>query len=198
MRILLADDHALVRDAIAHVLRQHLLAQVETARDLASALDRVEGAGGFDVILLDLRMQGMDDLAGLSAMRARAPGVPVALLSGHLTRGVVDAALQLGAAGCLSKAMSVQSLVAALRLMVSGAVFVPLTEANSFSAGPTLTPGEDLMVGGLGKGLSNKDLARELGLRDVTIKRHLKTLFRKIGARNRTEAALWAANRGLT
>jgi len=199
MRILLVDDHELVREAIALVLHKEPDTEVQTARDVASALNRLRQDNGFDIILLDYNMPGMQGLAGLAAVRAVAPGVPVALLSGSIPKAAVEQALSEGAAGYLPKSLSTRALVAALRVMVAGRVFAPirLDPTPGADGTPPLTPREEDVLRGLCRSQSNKSIARDLALQEVTVKLHLRTLFRKLGARNRTHAVLLALNLGL-
>jgi DNA-binding NarL/FixJ family response regulator len=202
MRILIADDHQLVRDAIAGFLRQEPDFTVEIAADFAEALAAARQQGAFDVILLDWMMPGMDGLQGLAAMRAARPGTPVAILSGTAPRSVADAALAAGAAGFLPKTMSTRTLVAAIRFMAAGEVYAPMAmmterEAPATLAGAQLSERETEVLRLLCEGLANKEIARRIDLQEVTVKLHVKTLYRKIGARNRTHAAMLAKEAGL-
>lgn len=202
MRILIADDHQLVRDAIAGFLRQEPDFTVEIAADLAEALAVARQQETFDVILLDWMMPGMDGLQGLAAMRAARPGTPVAILSGTAPRSVADAALAAGAAGFLPKTMSTRTLVAAIRFMAAGEVYAPMAmmtdrEPTASLAGAQLSERETEVLRYLCEGLANKEIARRIDLQEVTVKLHVKTLYRKIGARNRTHAAMLAKAAGL-
>jgi DNA-binding NarL/FixJ family response regulator len=203
MKILLADDQELVRDTIAAFLRLEPGIEVDVAADFAAALGRVRQGGGYELVLLDYMMPGMNGLAGLAAMRAALPGVPVAILSGTAPRAVAEQALAEGAAGFLPKTMSTRTLLAALRFMAAGEVYAPMammTEREAPSAtlaGAQLTPRETEVLRLLCRGLANKEIARELDLQEVTVKLHVKTLYRKIEARNRTHAAMIAKEAGL-
>jgi DNA-binding NarL/FixJ family response regulator len=202
MRILIADDHQLVRDAIAGFLRQEPDFTVDIAADFAEALALARQQDAFDVILLDWMMPGMDGLQGLAAMRAARPGTPVAILSGTAPRSVADAALAAGAAGFLPKTMSTRTLVAAIRFMAAGEVYAPMTmmterEPAASLAGAQLSERETEVLRHLCEGLANKEIARRIDLQEVTVKLHVKTLYRKIGARNRTHAAMLAKEAGL-
>jgi two-component system nitrate/nitrite response regulator NarL len=153
--------------------------------------------------MLDYMMPGMNGLEGLAAMRAAVPGTPVALLSGAAPRSVAEQALAEGAAGFLPKTMSTKSLVAAARFMAAGEVYAPVLrtadrKANTEAAtiGP-LTPRELDVLRRLCRGMANKEIARDLDLQEVTVKLHVKTLYRKIDARNRTHAAMIAKEAGL-
>ncbi len=203
MHILIADDHQLVRDAIAGFLRQEPGFVVDVAADFAEAMALARQPGELDVILLDWMMPGMDGLKGLAAMRAARPGTPVAILSGTAPRSAADAALAAGAAGFLPKTMSTRTLIAAVRFMAAGEVYAPMammTErepATASLAGAQLSERETEVLRYLCEGLANKEIARRIDLQEVTVKLHVKTLYRKIGARNRTHAAMLAKEAGL-
>ncbi|NUB46458.1 response regulator transcription factor [Fertoebacter nigrum] len=207
MKILLADDQELVRDTIAAFLRLEPGIAVDVAADFPQALTAVRVAAGagapHDLILLDYMMPGMNGLAGLAAMRTACPGVPVAILSGTAPRSVAEQALAEGAAGFLPKTMSTRTLIAALRFMAAGEVYAPMSmmtdrdAASASLAGAQLTPRETEVLRLLCQGLANKEIARELDLQEVTVKLHVKTLYRKIEARNRTHAAMIAKEAGL-
>jgi two-component system, NarL family, nitrate/nitrite response regulator NarL len=203
MKILLADDQELVREAIAAFLRQEQDFSVDVAADFSTATDAVKRSGPYDVILLDYMMPGMNGLSGLAAMRTLAIGTPVAILSGSAPRSVADQALAGGAAGFLPKTMSTKSLIAATRFMAAGEVYAPiqmLTERDSdqTSIGTAqLTPREADVLRRICRGMANKEIARELDLQEVTVKLHVKTLYRKIDARNRTHAAMIAKEAGI-
>ena len=202
MRILLADDQELVRDTIAAFLRGDGFA-VETSQDLEGALVAIRSQPRFDLVLLDYMMPGMNRLAGLQAVLSAAPGVPVAILSGAAPQVVAEQAVAAGAAGFLPKTMSTRSLVAAIRFMAAGETYVPMAATARKGTATTdtglsqLTGREMDVLKYLCQGLANKEIARELGLQEVTVKLHVKTLYRKNGARNRTEAAVYAREAGL-
>ncbi|WP_316015091.1 response regulator transcription factor [Roseobacter sp. HKCCA0434] len=200
MRLLLADDHELVRDTIVAFLDQQPDFTVVAVSDLPQALARVEE--GFDLVLLDYDMPGMEGLTGLARMR-EASDAPVAILSGSADRGVAQQALDQGAVGFVPKTMGAKSLVNAIRFMAEGEVYAPvkfMTEAPADPPHPLaeiLTEREMQVLDGLCRGLSNKEIAREIDLQEVTVKLHVKTACRKLDAKNRTQAALAAKAAGL-
>ena len=203
MKILIADDHELVRDTISAFLEQEPDITVASVSDFGEAQSAIESDGPFDVVLLDYTMPGMNELDGLKAAIEINSGNPVAIISGTAPRQVAEAALAAGAAGFLPKSMAAKSLVHAVRFMAAGEQYAPIkfmTERVEEEAHPLseiLSEREMQVLDGLCRGLANKEIARELDLQEVTVKLHVKTLCRKLDARNRTHAAILAKDAGL-
>ncbi|HBT01702.1 MAG TPA: DNA-binding response regulator [Citreicella sp.] len=194
MRILVADDHDLVRETLAAFLRAEGIEEVETAADLDDALQKVAEQDGFDLVLLDYNMPGMGGLSGMDRMRAANGQRPVALLSGTATPDIAEAAIRSGAAGFIPKTLPARTIVSAAYVMAGGEIFAPyrfMTQEPK-GKGADLTSREREVLRGLCEGKSNKEIARDLDLQEVTIKLHVKTLSRKLEARNRTHAAMIA------
>lgn len=204
MRILVADDHELVRDTISAYLERESDFEARSASSMEEASRMIETEGPFDLVLLDYAMPGVSGLDGLRLAMRLNGGKPVALISGAAGQDVAKAALAAGAAGFLPKTMAARSLVHAIRFMVSGEQYAPiqlLQSAAEEPAGPfesRLTPRERQVLGGLCRGLANKEIARELDLQEVTVKLHVKTICRKLTARNRTHAAMIAREAGFS
>lgn len=203
MKILLADDHELVRDTLAAFLEMADDIKVVTVADLDAACAKISEGGDFDLVLLDYAMPGMNGLDGLRRAIELSKGKPVAVMSGTATKTVAQEALDSGAIGFLPKTMGAKSLVNAVHFMVAGEVFVPIkfmTDTSVEEVSPVvkgLSRRELDVLGGLCRGLANKEIARELNLQEVTIKLHVKTLSRKLNAKNRTHAAMIAKEAGL-
>lgn len=199
MRILVADDHDLVRETIAAYLGGSDVQEVCTVATLDEAVQAAQTGGSFDLVLLDYNMPGMNGLEGLGRMREANGGFPVAILSGNASRDVADAALKAGAQGFIPKTLSARSLLTAARFMAAGEIYAPVDYMQQPSApghGP-LTRREIEVLRGICEGKANKEIARDLDLQEVTVKLHVKTLSRKLEARNRTHAAMIARDRGL-
>jgi DNA-binding NarL/FixJ family response regulator len=199
MRILVADDHDLVRETIAAYLGGGDVSEVQTVASLHEAVDAVSQTGSFDLVLLDYNMPGMNGLEGLSRMRQANEGKPVAILSGMASRDVADAALRAGAQGFIPKTLSARSLLTAARFMAAGEIYAPVEfmQQRQPAQEGGLTRREHDVLCGICEGKSNKEIARDLDLQEGTVKLHVKTLSRKLEARNRTHAAMIGRDRGL-
>ncbi|PKQ11928.1 MAG: DNA-binding response regulator [Alphaproteobacteria bacterium HGW-Alphaproteobacteria-1] len=200
-RLILADDHDLVRETIAAYLRAAGGFEVAVAESFEAAMALVPGPGHADLVLLDFSMPGMEALDGLKRMRARA-GCPVAILSGTAPPDVARRALRAGAAGFLPKTLAPQALIAAVRQMLAGETYMPcdFLRSDVDAAAQSrlgLTARERQVLRGVAEGKSNKEIARDLEIQEVTVKLHLKSVSRKLGAKNRTQAAMMARDLGL-
>lgn len=194
MRVLLADDHDLVRETLAAYLEADGF-EVKTAPNLPDAIKIVESSPLFDVILLDYAMPGMNGLEGMKKMISASSDRPVAIISGTATKMVADDVLKSGAKGFIPKTMAAKSLVNAVRFIGAGEMFIPTSFLKEDSDAPSsidLTPRERQVLMGITEGKSNKEIAIDYDLQEVTVKLHVKTLSRKLGAKNRTHAAMIA------
>ncbi|MCK6419161.1 MAG: response regulator transcription factor [Alphaproteobacteria bacterium] len=132
MRLLLADDHTLFRDALVqYIERAEPEAQVLTARDFHEALEMLREKSDQDLILLDLRMPGMNGMEGFKKIRAAYPKLPVALMSGVAEREDVQAAMDAGAVAYFPKTLSGKALLKAIQLVLAGEKFVPLDSKSN-------------------------------------------------------------------
>jgi len=199
MRILIADDHELVRDTIALFLKAEGFADVAGVSSVDEAVEITSKTGPFDLAILDYNMAGMRGLDGLKRMIEANGGRPVALLSGEATPRIASDAIAAGAKGFLPKTLGTKAMINAIRFMISGEVFLPFDFMHKPEAKTVadLTPRETDVLRGICSGKSNKEIARDLDLREVTIKLHVKTLCRKLDAKNRTQAAMIATERNL-
>jgi len=205
MKVLIADDHPLVRDALARTLRcVQPDADVLEAADFGSAL-RLLQTEAPQLALLDLHMPGMDRVAGVRRLRLLCPGVPLVVASGEDDPAVIRAALAAGAVGFLPKAESPDVLQQALRLVLGGGTYTPLQALADLQPGAAprpdasgLTPRQTDVLRCLMRGQPNKLIARELGLTEGTVKIHIAAILRVLQARNRTEAVVVARNLGLS
>lgn len=203
MKILIADDHDLVRDTIVAFVQADGDIQAYTAHDFGSACSKIASEGPFDLVLLDYNMPGMNGIAGLEKALELEGAPNVALISGEASRDIADKALAVGAAGFVPKTLPAKSLLNAIKFMAMGEQYAPVDfmTADPMAAehplAKKLTERELQVLKGLTEGKSNKEIARDLDLSEPTIKLHVKTLYRKVGAKNRTQAALTAREAGL-
>lgn len=198
LKLLLADDHDLVRGTLASYLQREALFDVHQAASLEQALDLCAQAGPFDLVVLDFRMPGMDGLRGLHRV-ARVSACPVAILSGSAPPDVAARAMREGAAGFLPKTLSPEAMIRAVHRMLAGDIYLPEAVEARQQAGQTthLTPRELDVLHGVTEGKLNREIALDLDIQEVTVKLHVKTLSRKLGAKNRTHAAMLARDMGL-
>jgi DNA-binding NarL/FixJ family response regulator len=216
VKVLIVDDHALVSEGMALILKKlHPGAEAVCAASFAQANATLREQSGFDLILLDLSLGDVGDLSGLRHLRALYPEIPVVVVSGQDSRETVIEALDAGAMGFIPKSSSTPTLANALRLVFNGGIYVPplvLSARADASAVPPmplrvasgpalealhLTSREVQVLSLLTQGLSNKHIARQLAISDNTVRKHVTTVLRALGVRNRTEAVLEVARRGL-
>lgn len=210
MRILLADDHDLLRDVLkAYLEGLDLDITVQDARTLDGAVSLVKSSPTFDLILLDVDMPGMNGLLGLGRMREAASETPIAILSGLNDANIVVDALRQGAAGFIPKSMGARAMVKVIQLLLTGeryipslvvdqinasGIAVPDSEEQAKPAKVCLTEEEETVLRRLRDGASNKEIARELGVEEYTVKYYMRGLFKKLGAKNRTHAVTIGAD----
>ncbi|MEX0369970.1 MAG: response regulator transcription factor [Tateyamaria sp.] len=196
--ILIADDHDLVRDTIAAYLETVDEFNVQTAATLDDALDQMGGLDAIDLLILDYNMPGMNGLAGMDRARQAFPATKVALMSGVANRDVANSAMAKGAHGFIPKSLTAKSLVNAIKFVLSGERYFPFdfgtadTATDVSGTFANLSDREMQTLEQLCIGLSNKEIARNLGVQEVTVKLHVKNVLAKLGVSNRTQAALMA------
>lgn len=211
MRILLADDHPLFREGLKPVLEKlDKGVELVEAMDYPSAFDLMHRVGhingGVDLALLDLYMPGMDGLEGVLRFRAAFPDTPVVVLSASEQTENIHKLLSAGALGYLTKAASSETIISALRLVMSGGVYVPPQLLDPQGNAPNLpdplrhtalTTRQIEVLRELAKGLTNKQIAKALDVTEGTVKIHMASVFRILKVQNRTEAVLVAQKMGL-
>jgi DNA-binding NarL/FixJ family response regulator len=199
LKVVVADDHRLVLEGLRLALGAErgieLVAETSEGHKVLPLVARTRP----DVVLLDVRMPGMDGLAVLERLRARYPEVKVVMLSGANDVQVIQEALRLGASAFVLKTIDPAELPGAIREAVTSAVYRTVGRQEETETAETygLTPKERHVLGCVARGLSNAEIGRELWLSQQTVKFHLTNVYRKLGVANRTEAARVAMERGL-
>jgi DNA-binding NarL/FixJ family response regulator len=210
VKILIADDHALIRQGLSLALRE--LGDDVTLLEAASGSEALAAAADpdIDLVLLDLDMPEADGMSVLETLLARYPTLPVVILSGSGTSADMRRSLDAGAMGYIPKSGRPAVMLAAVRLVLSGGVYLPpemLNEATG-AAGETtqrapaprdspLTPRQREVLALLAEGHPNKRIATRLGVSEATIKIHLGAIFRSLEVANRTQAVRAAQRLGL-
>lgn len=209
MRILIADDHPLYREAVAIQIRR---LYPDAVVDEVAALDEVferaarEGAP-HDLFLVDFHMPGMS-LDAVKRLAGAFPMTPVAIVSGTADHNEVRGAIEAGAHGFIPKTATAEQLSSAIRMLMAGGTSVPVEFLQARAIAPAgtdgkppwlalLSPRELQVLKGVARGISNKQIGRELNLAEVTVKLHLRAVFRKTGVKSRAEAAVLASKAGL-
>jgi two-component system NarL family response regulator len=200
LRVLLADDHKLVLEAVTHAIEKaDDFTVVATTNSGAKVADLVARHRP-DIVLMDLRMPGVDGLQALDQIRARDKSVKVVILSASNSPAEIQGALARGANGFILKSVNPVDLPSALRQIHEGTVFHAGVEGGSpVSAADTagLTDREVTLIRALARGLSNKQISQELWITEQTVKFHLSNIYRKLEVSNRTGAVRWAHEHGL-
>ena len=195
VKILIADDHDLVRDTLVAFVEASGEIRTSTAPDLETACALVTSDGPFDLVLLDLNMPGMNGLDGLERALELDGSPRVALISGQASREIAERALDCGAAGFVPKTLPAKSLVNAIKFMAMGEKYAPVDfmtaepDNRQHPMAASLTDREMQVLRGLTEGKSNKEIARALGLGLGTIKVHVAALLRILDVPNRSGAA---------
>ena len=203
LKVLVADDHELMVDAVR-------LALAEAAEDFEIVATTTRGQQVLpltaqkqpDLVLLDLRMPGMDGLTCLELLRQRHPRVKTVVLSGVDEQNVIRSAFTRGAVAFIRKQVDPRDLPSALRQAVQGTVTQPIFGEAETTQAPGaddvgLSDRELAILRALGEGMSNKQIAKELWLAEQTVKFHLTNIYRKLNVATRTEAVNAAYRRGL-
>ena len=203
IRVVIVDDHAVVRTGLEHVLSlAEDIAVAGSAADGAEAL-KVVAAAEPDVVLMDLSMPRMDGVEATRRVLEQRPSTRVLVLTSFSDRESILGALDAGACGYLLKDADPEELLRSIRAAARGeaplsprAAQALLAARREPSPASTLSDREREVLGLVAGGLSNKQIAAELGISEKTVKAHLTHVFRAIGVFDRTQAALWAHRHG--
>lgn len=214
-KIVIADAHDLVREAVAAYVKDLWPdAEVVQAGSVAAVRQIVAGNGGNrpSVMILDYALVEANDLEGIRNLSLLLPEVPIVILADKADYALVVSALKAGAKGFIPKTMRPAAMICAVKLVMSGEVFVPASvlggaqnDEEAASAGAVCAPSTEhkeqnpllsqltqrelAVLHQLAQGASNKEIARNLLIQEITVKSHMKSIFRKLNTRNRTQAA---------
>ncbi len=207
IRVLIADDHPVVRQGLRTFLDvQDDIVVVGEAADGTEAVELTQTLAP-DVILLDLKMPGLDGVGVLEEFRARGLAARALILTSAAGAGPVASAMAAGAVGYLYKDVDPEALVRAIRTAADGNVVLapaaagPLTGFAVVRQEPSgwdaLTEREREVLGLVAQGRSNREIAKTLGVAEKTVKTHVSSVLTKLGVQDRTQAAVYAVRRGL-
>ena len=202
--VLIADDHPLFRDALARAVTQAVPdASLFQADSVAALLNLIETHPHAELLLLDLHMPGANGFSALVHVRGQQPGLPVIIVSAQEDARVIQRAIGHGASGYIPKSTSADNIVAAIRRVLEGDIWLPphvsgltakveFAEAAAAAHVAELTPQQFRVLGMIAEGLLNKQIAYELNVSEATIKAHMTAIMRKLNVSNRTQVALLA------
>lgn len=205
IKILIVDDHALIREALRGVLEElDAGATIVEAEDAGQAARRIDEHPDLALIVLDLALPDRDGFELLPEWRARFPAVSIVVLSASEERADIVSSLELGVSGFIPKSVSRSVMLGAFELIFAGGVYIPpeaLQQAFAGAvpdvptrsiAGPDLTERQRDVLSLMMRGMSNKAICRELDIAEATVKNHVTAILRALGAGNRTEAVIAA------
>jgi DNA-binding NarL/FixJ family response regulator len=198
-RVLIADDHPLYCDALRAVVPQACpSADMSEAGSQEEVLAAMKGKPSFDLILLDLNLPGASGLSCLHALKGLAPDTPIVVVSAVGDPKIMHDAIIAGASAFIPKSASSQVLINALKVILAGGTYMPtgvvaaLRNQETAAGRSDLTLRQRRVLELLSIGLSNKRIARDLEISEITVKAHVSAIFRKLGVTNRMQAGLEA------
>ncbi len=203
-RIIIADDHPLVRGALRQAVEGAApRAEIVECGDLGELSRELDANSDVDLVMLDLSMPGVRGFSGLMYLRAQHPGVPVVVVSANEDRGVMRRCIDFGASGFIPKTTAIDAMRTAIRAILDGGMWTP---PDLVLGGPvdkdtadivrrlsSLTPQQVRVLMMLSEGLLNKQIAYELTVSEATVKAHVSAILQKLGVESRTQAVIAAA-----
>lgn len=201
--VLIADDHLLLAEAVAAALEAPpRFYETSRASNLAETLVALSSGVKFDLVLLDVRMPGMIGLKSIIEVIKAAEPTKVCLLSGEVDRALIYLAVENGARGLIPKTLSLKSLASVVEFVLSGQIFIPADEkrdvnVNKPGDGAVLRDNEIRIVRLTSEGMINKEIASAMGISEVMVKMHMRSICGKLKARNRAHAVTICKQLGL-
>ena len=207
IRLLIADDHAVVRAGLRSMVAGSDIEIIAEASDGTQAF-ALAAERRPDVVLLDVRMPGTDGITCLGRLKTELPDLPVLMFSAYDNPTYIARTVALGAAGYLIKTVDQQQIVEAIRRVAAGESIWSREELRRVTGALStpraaidlevpLTKRESEVLKQLALGLSNKEIAQALTISYETVKEHVQHILRKVGVSDRTQAAVWAVRKGL-
>jgi len=203
VKILVVDDHALVREGLCQVLKGiDEGVEVLQAGNCAQAYACAAQHSNIDLVLLDYHLPDQDGLDAMAVLATHRPELPVIVLSGTANMEVMQQVLRAGAAGFVTKSSLSDELLQAVRTVLEGGVHIPpqlalaASPADTSGNRPSLTQRQELVLKGLLDGKSNRDIAEQLFLAEETVKSHVAAILRYFDVQNRTQAVVAATRSG--
>lgn len=207
--VLLVDDHPVIMEALATAFAAiRLFERIEKVRSLGGAFELLDRDSAFALVIVDLHMSDSDGLNAVIRLRENYPDVPVMVFSGETAAEAISQAFDLGVRGYVTKDVPLEVVIGAVRMILAGSAYVPPHLVGHFlgheavvpQAPPTqlqITPRQQQVLALLLQGMPNKVIGNRLGMAEGTVKTHLNTIFRVLGARNRAQVILRARAFGL-
>ena len=208
MKVLIADDHALFRDSLSRQMEQiNPECIILQASNFNQALKFVESDNKIALVVMDLDMPDMNWQEALKELKAKVPHAKFVVVSGSEDNTTIRKTLEMGVSGYISKRSNPEVLNNALRLILEGGTYLPpsvlqptagtMVQDSQYRTGKTLTHRQNQVLGLVAQGLSNKQIAYEMGVSEATVKLHINALLRSVGATNRTQAVIMAQKMGI-
>lgn len=209
MRVLIADDHAMFRDELSAQLEkinpEFIILQ---ASNFNQALKFIENDNRIDMIIMDLDMPDTNWEEALKELKSKAPEAKFVVVSAGEEAGAIRKSLELGVSGFISKRSEQEVLLQALQLILEGGTYLPpsvlqasgsaiVQDRRCTGTAKTLTNRQNQVLNLVAQGLSNKQIAYEMGVSEATVKLHINALLRSVGATNRTQAVIMAQKMGI-
>lgn len=211
MKLMIVDDHTLFRSGLAYLLQSlEPPPEVIESPDLNTAIELLGSCSKLDLVLLDLKLSDSVGIDSLLRLRERSPEIPIVVLSGEENPEVISRCIDHGAMGFITKSATHDELLMAIKLIVSGGIYLPRKfmaaailagdqqERSDVAMLASLSDRQREVLGYLLQGKPNKTISSKLDISENTVKAHLSAIFRTLGARNRTEAVYFAARAGVS
>jgi DNA-binding NarL/FixJ family response regulator len=205
--ILIIDDHPLFRAAIRDIIGRLFAARgweltYREASSFREAFDHASAAPDLDLVTLDIYLPDSNDLSALLRFRAKLPATPVVVISAIEERETMLRAMLCGAVGFIPKASSMETMIQALQVVLAGGLYLPPGTGQHPRAGDhppadALTPRQAAVLQKLVEGKSNKQIARELAISDMTVKAHVTAILRSLGVETRAQAIVAVRGEGV-